>query len=228
MTIAQGASQVPFSKENFNLAMGGKSIGDAGAIKIFTCGGNLFWHDLRWRPDVHVPWNRKGLADLVATSYSPDVELPEVLNTIHIAVPAAVWDANWIGTMKRISPAEPVVAQLKGFKDLLEAPDFKGKKDKIKHWLKLFRTQPIQFELIPREEDMCWRAGNIRGNKLVATLSATVRTGLQRLLEISELKRKMQESSSRRVGAKDIYKEFVKEIPKQAAMGEQDLSLIHI
>ena len=101
LTIAQGASQVPFSKENFNLAMG-QSAGQ----KIFTCSGNTFWQDLRWRPDVHVPWNRKGLADLVATSYSPHVELPEVLNTIHIAVPASVWDANWIGTINRISPAE--------------------------------------------------------------------------------------------------------------------------
>ena len=62
LSIQDGGTSEPMTQENIDIGMKGEKGVVSGA-------GNLFWHDIRWRPQSCVPINEEGIMDIKRHSF---------------------------------------------------------------------------------------------------------------------------------------------------------------
>jgi hypothetical protein len=106
---AQGGAGAGFSQEGFKSAL--RSAESVGSYQFI---GNVFIHDVSWRPLPSIPINTKGVEDMITHLYNDGKTAPQHL-TFEVVVAV---DREWndlkprFGKLKRLSPEEPVFALL--------------------------------------------------------------------------------------------------------------------
>ena len=108
LDVREGGPGVGFSQDAFTATMNA-----ADAVAGYDFIGNMFMHDVRWRPVPATPVNIKGISDIIAHHYQHGVA-PSRLNfvvTLAVAKGNKKVQADY-GALKRASPEEPVFALL--------------------------------------------------------------------------------------------------------------------
>ncbi len=187
LSPAEGGVGAVFCQADFTRAM--QNTGSYDFV------GNLFFHDLRWRPIPASPINSKGITDIADHLYTTP---PTWLNfTVVLAVDKDATDiAALAGSIKRVSPEEPVFALLRG------AARATREEDK-QQFRQLFRSVRYTCMHLTTQSMMLRESINIR-EELTTTFKAVVRTPLALLMMIVAEKKDLE----KQVGAVTTQKLF--------------------
>eukprot|EP00959_Pyramimonas_sp_CCMP1952_P370394 7757190-Pyramimonas_sp.AAC.1 len=101
ISIEAGGTMDPITQSSVALAMSTERGVVSGA-------GNLFWHNIRWRPSPNVPINETGITEIKLHSFKTP---PAKLNfNLHVAFANDMEFTGALGNLHRLSPEEPVHA----------------------------------------------------------------------------------------------------------------------
>jgi len=154
---------------------------------VYRCAGNFWWLDHLTSPTPGVPLNEARVLELGSTVFASGPK--HVGWSFHIAVDSCELDVlGRKGSLFRISPEEAAHALLFTVANAItmSAPD-----DELKRWRHICLTVPFVFELIPKTEDILWRAHSLR-QALTVDYNAMKRTARQAAHDVFLMKQRVE------------------------------------
>ena len=156
--------------------------------------GNLFLHDVRWRPLKNLPYNSKGIHDVKVHSFmSPPTGTTRV--TIHVVVDSPD-DGKEIlttkrGSLHRISPEEPVHALLWGIDAYFSGASDRVSAETTKKWMSGIRNCNYVFHSI-RDVDKVIRQSIVLREEWVQRYAACQRSPLTLMMMVMGQKKALE------------------------------------
>ncbi|CAJ1418510.1 unnamed protein product [Effrenium voratum] len=162
---------------------------------VYEAAGNIFWLNLRGSATPGVPINATAVKNLQRSHFKGPAHFD---GSVAVAVPKNL--ALSFGNLRRVSPEEPEHAMLFAVRDAIRA----GEAEKtLRSWRSKLLSVTIRFEIIETEQDMFFRAVNLR-NKVIEEYEALVRTAVGRVFELVAFRSSMQASGVS--GAEELFK----------------------
>ena len=154
---------------------------------LYRCAGNFFWLDMFTSPTPGVPLSEARVLELGAAVFENGPK--HVGWSFHVAVESADLDVlGRKGSLFRISPEEAAHALLFTIANAIAQP---APDSELARWRHICLTVPFVFELIPKIEDVLWRAHSLR-QALTVDHNAMKRSARQAAHDVFLMKRRVE------------------------------------
>ena len=154
---------------------------------VYRCAGNFWWLDHHTSPTPGVPLNEARVRELGSTVFAHGPK--HVGWSFHIAVDSCELDVlGRKGSLFRISPEEAAHAFLF---TIANAITMSAPNEELSRWRHVSLTVPFVFELIPKSEDVIWRAHGLR-QALTVDYNAMKRTARQAAHDVFLMKQRVE------------------------------------
>eukprot|EP00959_Pyramimonas_sp_CCMP1952_P475214 9504064-Pyramimonas_sp.AAC.1 len=167
---------------------------------------NIFVHDVRWRPQK-LPYNTKGIDDLANHSFSsPPSGTTRLQIHVYLEGPAEVETmlTTKRGTIKRVSPEEPVHAFLWGLDKFFQIPQNRRSVEEATRWVTAIRNTDFIFHTLTSESAVIKNSIILR-EEWSQRYAAVQRSPLSLLCMIIEQRKRLGETKSGKVTTEQLY-----------------------
>jgi hypothetical protein len=182
---------------------------------LYRCDGNDMWCDCMFVMQPNIPVNVRAIEDLVKQSFQ---------NPHDWTKPTIIWrdspdsdPMKDLGRLKRLSPEEPFFAKVLRIAELIDggAPDCE-----LERWRVSLSATPFQFEFHDRANAIA-RHMNLRESS-VADGAAVGRTALQRVFEVMQTKRELEEEAKTKISMEKVAAYYAEKV--RFAAGSEHVS----
>jgi hypothetical protein len=177
------------------------------SVGLYECACNFWWQS--FKPNqaaVNIPVNSRAVTNL-ANHWFP--KAPDTMPFIIIVAAHPGLDvlAN-VGELIRVSPPETVQAFLISCAEACRAG---ANAAELEKWRRAMLTVTIRFEKILTQNDLYWRAANLR-EMVVSEFRAVALTPVQRICQVVEFKTAQERKAGGRLSAEAVAKLFMENL----------------
>ncbi len=176
--------QVPMDPDEAKLALT--------ETKHYKAAGNLFWANLQWSPQPHVPIRRSSIQQLKTHYFREPRNMP---HEVVVAISKSEIDklSQMKTTMKRISPEEIVYAMLAAAADAVRTG---ADNDTLTAWRTALLTTSFHWMVIDNEDDKFYTSQTLREH-LITDCNTMKRTAQQWCFLVNGFKQNMEKKHGR-------------------------------